>query len=71
GADAGALRAGLGALETKLLPLELNSLRREQAVLRIARTLADLDSSAKIKCDHLNGALEFGALPFRALRADT
>jgi magnesium chelatase family protein len=69
-------RLGLAELENKmslftlknLIPTELNSQRRRLALLRVARTIADLRSSKDIELRHLNEAEEFTHKPFLDFR---
>ena len=46
-------------LRKEMMPQTWTSLRREKACLRVARTLADLDSSEKIELSHIKQALEW------------
>lgn len=51
-----------------LLPSLGNSHRRYQALLRVARTIADLESSAKISVAHIKKALRYTQEPFNRLK---
>lgn len=50
------------------LPASGKSRRRNQSVLRVARTLADLDGSEAIKLCHLNEAIDLAWRPFQTMR---
>ena len=45
-----------------------SSHRRYQAVLRVARTIADLDQSEKIKLEHIRKALKYTQEPFNKVK---
>lgn len=51
-----------------LLPSLGNSHRRYQALLRVARTIADLDMSEKIKMNHIKKALSLTQEPFNKIK---
>ena len=50
------------------LPESVRSKRRHLAILRVARSLADLDLQEKIRIEHIRQALDFSWRPFEALR---
>lgn len=52
----------------ELLPEDGGSQRRTRAVLRIARTLADLDQSNEIRIQDIRDAMDWGWKPFQQLR---
>jgi magnesium chelatase family protein len=51
-----------------LLPTLGNSHRRYQSLLRVARTIADLEESEKIKTNHIKKALSFTLDPFNKIK---
>lgn len=52
----------------QLLPEEGASQRRKRALLRVARSLADLDQSEKIGREHIKEAMEWTSIPFYQLK---
>ncbi len=50
------------------LPSYLPSKRRRRAILRVARTLADLENSSLIKVHHIEEAKKFSLVPFVQLK---
>lgn len=53
-----------------LMPEAPGSRRREQSMLRVARTLADMDESRGIKVKHIEEARQLAISPFLALLSD-
>lgn len=51
-----------------LMPTSMQSQRRRQSTLRVARALADLEQSEKLKRHHLLEALSFSYYPFEKLK---
>lgn len=51
-----------------LLPIESASRRRMRAILRVARTLADLDQSEKVKLNHFDEAIKMSWHTFEAMK---
>jgi magnesium chelatase family protein len=68
--NAGVLKRELGKFDVELFPREMSSIRRENACLRLARTIADLNESERIRPSHLDEALNFGWRPHQRLRCE-
>lgn len=62
------IKSQIAKFDSKLLPTEMSSIRREQACLRLARTIADLEQSEAVSSGHLDEALSLGWRAHQKLR---